>query len=117
MGHSWCCVRSPVLMAQFHSICHTLYSCTAGSNVMTLFKSRGWSAIVADVLVDTVLLMVSLAIGILTGLSLALLASVANWSQEMMGVALMYVTLNLRMGRLVSTTPVDTVFSSILSVL
>ncbi|CAJ1949919.1 unnamed protein product [Cylindrotheca closterium] len=60
----------------------------AGSNVMTLFKSRGWSAIVADILVDTVLLMVSLAVGILTGLSLALLASFANWSQEMRGVAL-----------------------------
>jgi hypothetical protein len=40
----------------------------AGSNVMTLFKSRGWTAIIADVLVDTVLFMVSVGVGILTGL-------------------------------------------------
>lgn len=58
---------------------------------MTLFKSKGWSAIVADILVDTVMLMVSLAVGILTGLSMALLASMVvgnnNNSQEMIGVA------------------------------
>jgi hypothetical protein len=40
----------------------------AGSSVMTLFKSRGWTAIIADVLVDTALFMVSVGVGILTGL-------------------------------------------------
>ena len=40
----------------------------AGMNVMALFKNRGWTAIIADVLVDTVLLMVSLGVGVLTGI-------------------------------------------------
>ena len=38
----------------------------AGMNVMTLFRNRGWTAIITDILVDTVLLMVSLGVGILT---------------------------------------------------
>jgi hypothetical protein len=58
---------------------------------MMLFKSRGWTAIVADILVDTVLLMVSLAVGVLTGAVVALIAGVGNWSQEMLGGAFMYV--------------------------
>ena len=33
-----------------------------------LFKARGWSSIIADYLVDTVLLMVSICVGILTGI-------------------------------------------------
>jgi len=40
----------------------------AGKNVMSLFRSRGWTAIIADMLVDTVLLMVSLGVGVLTGI-------------------------------------------------
>ena len=39
----------------------------AGQNVMNLFRTRGWTSIIADMLVDTVLLMVSLGVGILTG--------------------------------------------------
>jgi hypothetical protein len=39
----------------------------AGKNVMTLFRTRGWTSIIADMLVDTVLLMVSLGVGVLTG--------------------------------------------------
>ncbi len=37
-----------------------------------LFKARGWSSIIADYLVDTVLLMVSICVGILTGIEGAL---------------------------------------------
>jgi len=40
----------------------------AGSNVMTLFRSRGWTAIIADMLVDSVLTMVSFGVAVLTGL-------------------------------------------------
>lgn len=40
----------------------------AGSNVMTLFRSRGWTAIIADMLVDSVLTMVSVGVGVLNGL-------------------------------------------------
>ena len=40
----------------------------AGKNVMTLFRARGWDAIIADNLVDSVLSMVALGVGVLTGL-------------------------------------------------
>jgi hypothetical protein len=35
---------------------------------MTLFRNRGWTAIITDMLIDTVLFMVSLGVGILTGI-------------------------------------------------
>eukprot|EP00539_Tryblionella_compressa_P000434 CAMPEP_0178743810 /NCGR_PEP_ID=MMETSP0744-20121128/6405_1 /TAXON_ID=913974 /ORGANISM="Nitzschia punctata, Strain CCMP561" /LENGTH=521 /DNA_ID=CAMNT_0020396841 /DNA_START=20 /DNA_END=1585 /DNA_ORIENTATION=- len=47
----------------------------ASVNVMNLFKSRGWTAIIADVLVDTVLLMVSAGVGLLTGILAVLVAT------------------------------------------
>ena len=40
----------------------------AGRNVMTLFKHKGWDVIITDNLVDNVLLMVSVVIGLATGL-------------------------------------------------
>lgn len=40
----------------------------AGKNVIQLFQNKGWSAIVADNLVDNVLFMVSVGIGLITGL-------------------------------------------------
>jgi Plasma-membrane choline transporter len=38
----------------------------AGSNVMQLFRARGWTAIIADLMVDTVLCMLSVGVGLLT---------------------------------------------------
>jgi hypothetical protein len=40
----------------------------AGKNVMTLFKSKGWTVIIADMLVDSVLTMVAIGVGVLTGI-------------------------------------------------
>mmetsp|Transcript_11498 Transcript_11498/g.33882 ORF Transcript_11498/g.33882 Transcript_11498/m.33882 type:complete len:533 (-) Transcript_11498:189-1787(-) len=40
----------------------------AGRNVMALFKSRGWTTIITDDLIHKVLLMVSVGIGLITGL-------------------------------------------------
>lgn len=37
--------------------------------ILQLFKARGWSSIIADYLVDTVLLMVSICVGVLTGIA------------------------------------------------
>lgn len=39
----------------------------AGKNVITLFKNRGWDAIIADDLVGNVLFMVSVIVGLLAG--------------------------------------------------
>jgi hypothetical protein len=44
----------------------------AGRSVMDLFRARGWTTIITDMLVDTVLFMMSLGVGLLIGL-LALL--------------------------------------------
>ena len=40
----------------------------AGSSVMTLFRERGWTSIITDYMVDTVLFMVSVGVAVLTGL-------------------------------------------------
>jgi hypothetical protein len=61
----------------------------AGINVMTLFRNRGWTAIIADVLVDTVLLMVSVAVGILTGVVGLIVASIAKLDDATMAGAFM----------------------------
>jgi Plasma-membrane choline transporter len=39
----------------------------AGKNVITLFKNRGWDAIIADDLIGNVLLLVSIIVGAITG--------------------------------------------------
>ena len=40
----------------------------AGKNVITLFKTRGWTTIITDNLAQSVLSMLSAAVGLLTGL-------------------------------------------------
>ena len=40
----------------------------AGKNAMALFRQRGWTAIISDMMVDSVLSLVSLGIGLITGL-------------------------------------------------
>ena len=40
----------------------------AGTNVMTLFRNRGWTSIITDYMLDLVLFMVSVAVGALTAL-------------------------------------------------
>lgn len=53
---------------------------TAGKNVITLFKNRGWSSFVADRLVFRVLYSVKLVVGICCGGMAALLGLIANFS-------------------------------------
>ena len=47
----------------------------AGSNVMTLFRNRGWTTIIADMMIDTVLFMVSVGVGAITAISALLIGS------------------------------------------
>jgi hypothetical protein len=44
---------------------------TAGKNVVTLFRARGWSSIITDNLVNRALMMVATFIGLITGLIIA----------------------------------------------
>ncbi len=46
----------------------------AARNVITLFKARGWTAIITDYLVDRVLAMISFGVGLITGGFAALIA-------------------------------------------
>jgi len=50
----------------------------AGKNVLQLFRSKGWSAIITDDLVDNVLFMVSLGVGLITGFVALCLEAVDN---------------------------------------
>jgi hypothetical protein len=52
----------------------------AGKNVMQLFRSRGWTSIITDLLVDGVLGMVSLAVGAITGAITALVVLASGLS-------------------------------------
>lgn len=60
----------------------------AGKNVMTLFKSRGWTVIISDMLVNSVLSMVAMGVGVLTGVIgiLVALAAGVDLSQGMVAV-------------------------------
>lgn len=53
--------------------------CEAGKNVMTLFKDRGWDAIIADDLVGMVLGMLSMVVGVITGLGSMISLSDTDW--------------------------------------
>jgi Plasma-membrane choline transporter len=50
----------------------------AGKNVFVLFKNRGWDAIVADDLIGNVLFLVSLLVGVLTGVAGIVLQSTSD---------------------------------------
>jgi len=47
---------------------------------MTLFRERGWTSIITDILVDGVLGMVSVAVGAITGVVAMLLVSASGLS-------------------------------------
>lgn len=50
----------------------------SAKNVMTLFKERGWTAIITDSLVDSCLSMISMGVGLIVGLISALLCLTFN---------------------------------------
>jgi hypothetical protein len=54
----------------------------ASSNVINLFRTRGWTTIITDTLVDTVLFMVALAVGALTGIVGLLIGSGVDRGQS-----------------------------------
>lgn len=54
----------------------------ASINTVNLFKARGWSAIIADTMVDTVLFMLSLCGGLVTGLIGVVVASALSQGVE-----------------------------------
>ena len=59
----------------------------SGKNVMTLFKTRGWTTIITDNLVGSVFGMLSIGVGLITGLIGILLASMKGLGAEFAGGA------------------------------
>jgi len=61
----------------------------AGKNVIQLFKSRGWTTIITDNLIDNVLFMVSIGVGLITGTISLLIAKLQGLDAEegFLGVA------------------------------
>jgi hypothetical protein len=56
--------------------------CEAGKSVMTLFKDRGWDAIIADDLVGMVLGMLSFVVGLLVGAISMLFVVWTDWFED-----------------------------------
>lgn len=59
----------------------------AAKGVINLFKSRGWTTIITDNLISNVLAMVSIGVGVITGLIGALFANAKNMELEVGGFA------------------------------
>jgi len=59
----------------------------ASKSVIQLFQARGWTSIIADLLIDTVLLMVSICVGVITGIIGAIVGSVMHQSGTIIGGA------------------------------
>jgi Plasma-membrane choline transporter len=59
----------------------------AGSNVMTLFRNRGWTSIIADTMADTVLTMLAIGVGAATALFTALVEYTLTDDLASVGVA------------------------------
>lgn len=57
----------------------------AGKNVITLFQNKGWTTIITDDLVDNVLFMVSVAIGLASGLVGLIIAEIEKASFQALG--------------------------------
>lgn len=78
----------------------------AGHSVITLFEHRGWTTIITDDLADNVLFMISLGIGLATGLVGLILAEMnkraykglGNFSDDhIISVAFLYVVADVNM--------------------
>jgi hypothetical protein len=54
----------------------------AGKNVITLFKNRGWDAIIADDLIGNVLFLVSIIVGAITGVIGIIIEASSDFFEE-----------------------------------
>jgi hypothetical protein len=86
----------------------------AGFNVISLFKTRGWSVIITDSLVDTVLVMVSICVGIFTGIVGVSVASALGQGASTLGAAFI---LGMLIGVLFSMTLFGLVSSGVNTVI
>ncbi len=88
----------------------------AGKNVMTLFKSRGWTVIISDMLVDSVLSMVAMGVGVLTGIIGILVAQAAGIDLSQ-GMAVIAFVLGFLVGFALAATLFSVVSSAVNTVI
>lgn len=87
----------------------------AGRNAMKLFRARGWTTIITDTMVDTVLFMVSLGVALFVGvISLAVGAAMNKGDYETMGSAFL---VGLLVGYAICATLLSLVGSSVNTVI
>lgn len=86
----------------------------AGSNVMTLFRNRGWTAIVADTMADTVLTMLAIGVGAGTALFTAAMESLLTDDPATIGIA---AAVGLFVGYCMSSTLFSVVSSAVNTVI
>jgi Plasma-membrane choline transporter len=86
----------------------------AGSNVMTLFRNRGWTAIIADTMADTVLTMMAIGVGAATALFTAAVESMLTDDLATIGVS---AVVGLIVGYCLSSTLYTTVSSAVNTVI
>jgi hypothetical protein len=84
----------------------------AAKNVITLFKSRGWTAIITDYMVDRVLMMISFGNGLITGGLTAAISYMFNLNLE--GVAFL---VGFVVGMLLSITVLGVIGSGVNTVI
>jgi len=92
----------------------------AGSNAITLFQNKGWSTIITDDLANNVLFMVSIAIGLITGLVGLIIGKADENAFEGIGVedsGLAGFILGFLVGNLFSTIMMSVVASAINTVI
>lgn len=78
---SGCILTQYSWLPVFHAVYVGLYGMNfmeAGSSVMTLFRNRGWTSIITDLMVDTVLTMVSFGVGALTAILTLVIGATMN---------------------------------------
>lgn len=61
----------------------------AGRSVMDIFRARGWTTIITDYMVDTVLSMMSIGVGLLVGLIAVVIGSAMKGSEQTLFAAFM----------------------------
>lgn len=79
-GYSYLEVRAVLQITHYHGLLEFELTTVgqAGKNVFTLFRNRGWEAIIADDLVGNTLFLVSIVVGGLSGVAGIILERASN---------------------------------------
>jgi Plasma-membrane choline transporter len=89
----------------------------AGQNVMTMFRNRGWTTIITDSMVDTVLFMVAAGVGGITSLLTVMILAIVSVGSMSGGTYIMAAVLGFFIGYSMSSTFFSVVSSAVNTVI